>query len=129
MDELAKKIKQLSYLADRYDPRYDGKERMKPDISDEECEERAAYMLRNHAIVIGGSGTRPLQAFVLRECKARPNASGRSVTVKVADLLVKFVTGYEWYAGTNIHNTIEFSDVYASCMSEQPWERKGTENG
>lgn len=125
MNSLAKLISQLSYLADRYDPRYVGKERMKSEISDEESEERAAYMLRNRSVVIGGSGTRPLQAFALQKCNARKNSSGRSVTVHVTDMLAKFITGDEWYYGTNIHNTIEFSDVYAACMSEQPWERKG----
>lgn len=124
MEELGKKIKQLSYLSDRYDPRYTGKERNSVEIPDTDCEERMSYMRRNRTIVIGGSHTRPLQAFVLRLCEARYNNSGRSVSVEVSKMLARFPTGGEYYNGTNMHNTVEFADVYEACMAEQPWERK-----
>jgi len=120
MMDLVLIIKNLRFLGDRYDPLYLDAERM--DVPLSECVERAQRMLRNKKIVVGGSHTRPLQAFALRECGAQTNKSGRSVTVEVASLLEKFPTGKEWYDGTNRHNQVTFSQVYAACMRIQPWE-------
>jgi len=92
-------------------------------IGVEDPQKCAAQMLRNKKVIIGGSHTRPLQAFALRECGAKLNPSGRSVTVDVTRLLDKFEDPYKFYNGTNSHNHVTFEKVISILLEPQPWEK------